>query len=919
MINMDEADFNFITNEKNKFMKLFFEKYKNERDDIFNYCHQILENNKNQEEENEIKKIISDINMRKREKINKIKILKLKKYIKNIKSFYNPIFLNKYNLSLAYYEPLLSVKLLYNGSSKDLENGSENIDSKKYTTLLNINFITKINILEEEEWICNADYALYLIYDIKKLNNPHPKRMSNDELSDHSDSSYSIRVDFDIEYLVFISNYKHTNKKDIIELDADLNISDIYNEIQSNIPYYDIKYMKYSYPNIKKHENQEEKFLYDEVFNFFNKINKYKTIKALIFQNQNNCCGVDKIELLNNLYFNCSIRYLYLDLKVLNNIPTTLEKRKYLSYFIGRIYNLHSDFKEDFESFVNKILRNISEKNFFNDFIFQIKEKNDYLINNKNEDVPLYLIIDNIDSDESYNLFETILKLKFGPKTYIYGVINIDSNIGKESFFSLYNKTYVDIGFYTLYLYSNNKEYNKNLLDNINIFFNNIGNKIKVLKDFIQLLYFEKFIEENININYDFLKKYINYIKLYTKLDNNNIIKINNINFKSDEIKNKFISNYNDILISYLNNKNDENLKNLFSDVNSFFFEKQIILDIILNKIKDDNNSNLNFTELKVHSIYCIDIDINKIDIMKYKDKNITLIQESKTAEIYDFAMIIGNSVKLYQVSTKKSKDDLLKLNRNLIEVDCQHIKNNFLDKIGNFENFNFGIITSISTFEQYSNLIEKAKTENKIKDLIEKTSYYLMKDHCKKNKYELLIYDLFEKKFYIEDDLNKLIEYNCFYQFQFKNKLNIPKLENIFSLKPKKISIKFFNKNNFINLLNKTNFFENNITENSLNIIAKFEYKKDLLNIKTIDEDNYYLYILRENKGEKKTYNIIKHKNETFALEIDENGSKNIFCENNNIKINKNNGQVILFNLNKNINFIGLKRKRSLSEKNNI
>jgi hypothetical protein len=128
--------------------------------------------------------------------------------------------------------------------------------------------------------------------------------MSNDELSDHSDSSYSIRVDFDIEYLVFTSNYKHTNKKDIIELVADLHIADIYNEIQSNIPYYDIKYMKYSYPNNKKYENKEEKFSYDQVINFFNKIDKYKTIKALIFQNQNNCCGVDKIELLNNLYFN---------------------------------------------------------------------------------------------------------------------------------------------------------------------------------------------------------------------------------------------------------------------------------------------------------------------------------------------------------------------------------------------------------------------------------------------------------------------------------------------------------------------------------------------------------------------------------------------------------------------------------------
>ena len=87
------------------------------------------------------------------------------------------------------------------------------------------------------------------------------------------------------------------------------------------------------------------------------------------------------------------------------------------------------------------------------------------------------------------------------------------------------------------------------------------------------------------------------------------------------------------------------------------------------------------------------------------------------------------------------------------------------------------------------------------------------------------------------------------------------------------------------------------------------------MLNIKTIDEDNYYLYILRENKGEKKKKNIIKHKNETFALEIDESGSKNILCENNNIKINKNNGQVILFDLSENINFIGLKKKRSLSE----
>ena len=65
--------------------------------------------------------------------------------------------------------------------------------------------------------------------------------------------------------------------------------------------------------------------------------------------------------------------------------------------------------------------------------------------------------------------------------------------------------------------------------------------------------------------------------------------------------------------MSYLNNNDDEFLAQLFSETNGFFFEKQIILDILLDKIKSDRNRN--FEELNVHSIYCMDFDVNKLDI----------------------------------------------------------------------------------------------------------------------------------------------------------------------------------------------------------------------------------------------------------------------------------------------------------------
>jgi len=106
--------------------------------------------------------------------------------------------------------------------------------------------------------------------------------------------------------------------------------------------------------------------------------------------------------------------------------------------------------------------------------------------------------------------------------------------------------------------------------------------------------------------------KYIKYINLIISQDNNNCLHITDIKFKNEEIKNKFISNYKNLLLSYLNRDNDENISKLFSDVNGIFFEKQIILDLLLDKIKSDKDRN--FRELNVHSIYCMEFNINKIE-----------------------------------------------------------------------------------------------------------------------------------------------------------------------------------------------------------------------------------------------------------------------------------------------------------------
>ena len=924
---------------------LFVDIFWKNRNEIFEYIYNILENEDNKIYNDKIQEIIKE-NTDIKNKIFKIKKINQQKYIKNFKKYYkkNNI-LKQYGLGLAYdsYNDEV-IELVYFGRKNDINNNNKNIkpekkentinekifDSKDIVTdsnenkikdneikyLFKIDFIVKIKINDDDEWICNSEYALYLIYYIKNLSNPHPTNIeelfseSDDEelKSDSESSSYSISNSFDIEHLIFITNNKNNKQKKIIEIEENLELSTIIGAIRTT------DYPNFNKDFIKKYIDTEniEKDINDdyniELEMFLNNLHNFTEIKSLLFQNNTISNNIKIIKILNDQYKHSLIRFLYLNINALDKIKSTYEKRKFLSYFIARIYDFETNFDDDFEEFVKNSLKNIREKNFIINFIYDIIRKNNSLIKENEENYKknnFFIIIDNIDSEKNFKIFETILKNNYDYIQFL-GIMNMDSEIGKEKFFSLINKKYHQRREYIKYINSNNNNEKETLEKDLNNFFIKNGDKINIIKEFIQLIYFKKFIDECDNIDYKFLGNYMEYINLKINEANINDLNIIDVEFKSKEIEDKFILNYKNILLSYLND--DINLSKLFSEVNGFFFEKQIILDILLDKIKGQNEVNLNIKELQVKSIYCMNFDINKIDISQYTNRNILLTQASKTGEIYDFAIIVGNNVKLYQVSIKKEKKDLLKLNRELIEVDCEYMMNTALNKIGKYENFNFGIITSKNVFDEY----EKLDKENEIKQ----SSYYLMKEYCNKNKYELLIYDLSKKELYIEVDSKKLQKYENFYLFQNDKKLVLPNINNIFSFNPKKNSIKLCKKENFITKLNKTDLFNIDNT-NSMNIIGKFDYNENFLNIEEIKKENYGIYISgkrkkgKKGKGKKEqNIEIIKFGDLTISQEVKENDDRIEIEKNETISLQKKGAEVILFSLEDKKKFIGKKRK---------
>ena len=247
----------------------------------------------------------------------------------------------------------------------------------------------------------------------------------------------------------------------------------------------------------------------------------------------------------------------------------------------------------------------------------------------------------------------------------------------------------------------------------------------------VKLFYYLNEKENTKNINFDELKDFIEF--LYINISNDKI-KIGFRNNIIESLFNNFYIYYHNI---FFNEESKHFLKELLESEKGYNFERQIIFSIII------GNYTNNYNRVNVNRIYCVEKFEKFIN-----NKNILFHQIIPNAPIYDFAILIKNEngdyiLKVYQISTNKNKDDLKKLEFNIIEYDLNYFIEKLYRIIGiEIKSFTFGIIASYQSYK------------NKNKNLQNISNF------CIENKYEFLLYDIEQNTFFINKSKKKN-EYN--------------------------------------------------------------------------------------------------------------------------------------------------------------
>ena len=359
------------------------------------------------------------------------------------------------------------------------------------------------------------------------------------------------------------------------------------------------------------------------------------------------------------------------------------------------------------------------------------------------------IVFDNIYSKDVFKTLKKMKIVKGNNKLCFYYVISLNEKTYEILTKFIKNKN----------IYDENKKYyfiQKENIDNLKLEddFENINdketykkNKIKEINEIIQkkgeYLIFGSFIVLINSINKDKIyeeqsKNVLNYIcplidyLLFQVNENFNIVKIT---FRNNVIKeiiyDKFIFSHSFHLLSEANIPIDNVLKK--EEGNNF--EKLIINSLLINKY----DSSL-YKKVKVDSIYCI----TDFPIIKYDNQNILFFQENPIAKVYDFAILINKNneliLKAYQICINKRKNELLKLNRYIIELDLSYLIQKLESKINKkIAKYTFGIITTKKALGENSNY----------------PNFKTIKNFCKSQGYEFLLFDTFNCELLIEDNKN--------------------------------------------------------------------------------------------------------------------------------------------------------------------
>ena len=585
-------------------------------------------------------------------------------------------------------------------------------------------------------------------------------------------------------------------------------------------------------------------------------------------------------------------RILYLNIHYLRKNPSLIKWKKYFYYYCSILFNynelklfkvlIRSIFKiinREFkiENIINFILLNFTGENI--KIIFDnIDNKDSYndikrmKINEHNNNLKFNYIISL--NDNSYEIFNKYLKNEYKEEFYFLQKKNIDELKLEDDFDNKYNEE-------ELYRKRKTEEIN-DIIKEKRVYF--IFSCLIIL---INLSSHEKIEDENDIDILNYIYPFLYYI--YIQMDENN--KITKIRFRNDVIKeiiyDSFIFSQTFHLLSDTNIHIDKILKK----EEGIRLEKLIIYSLLLNKY-----TSYCFYKIKVKSIYCID----EIPIINYKNQNILFFQNNPNSEIYDFVILVIKDNKLflkaYQIGINKNKSQLIKLNKDIIELDLSYFIHILEYKINKkISKYSFGIITNKKGLE----------------DTINYPNFNIMKDYCINFGFEFLIFDtnncdLSEydktsntfipiiKMSYINDcnNLNKLdLIKNGFPNKYPINKINQEKLiNNINNILKENNKIKQDLNLNLVGMFNgiPSNFYLNSylcyyhkITKNDgIHNISIFYNGKEILKKlekENIIQNNYILFfkIIEVNKYNGNNFNTIKIKKKI----IKKNETKNIIC----------------------------------------
>ena len=728
---------------------------------------------------------------------------------------------------------------------------------------IDIDYFSKIKVKKDDKsnydlmWVCNNQIAMILV-DNKTI------YYSKKESLEENDN------DYDIDNISIISNLEslekvikenkiiYSTKNDIIDINSISEEIDNKNHISNP----DLSFFLTGINSV----NFQEIIDASKVETLYNIIPlpdamAYVGKKGFFLYNKN--IGMT-IRILTTFYTSKKSglkNYFYININYIKNIASILPKKKYFAYYLQYLF-------KDSKSFINfykKIAPLIADRNKnFYDLIFDIIEEFQKLTKTDLKS-KYYFIFDNIYTENTFlKLKEKYENKEFTDKInknfYFYFFVQLNGDTAQllekneNNFYFINNKNSIRPKDYIDSLFDEN--YEKNYFSNLKINFDKILSKYEGIDKFTKILkakYLSKTKEYKTQKEIvEILKIFSEFFTIYCKNKSGNII-IENIEFINNKVKNFFNDQYNSILCEYINRNNLGIFDNIINtSIEGILLEKQIIFYLI---------STLFLRKIKIERIYCFDDDIKEEKITLNNNDNIIIIQKLDNSPIYDFAIItvLDNipTLKNYQVGLNKDLIDLLKMDKDIINLDIEY----FIKKIDKYlgikiQQYSFGIITSKDGYDANKYKFENIENENKSKESkendyieisidenlfgenCEKTykNYIIMKDYCKDNFFEFIIFDKNNKNFYLHGEDNNLQAINF---TQYKDEKFIIKIENIFDDKNfDELKKMYFNKNDCSYISEKIKVCKGD----NLNIKLIGKFKTSENDIQFIRKNNLFL-----------------------------------------------------------------------------